>query len=529
MLRSPDEETLKKQASLDNAPADPTRPAPACAVRDFEAESRKTGPRLEIDSSASIDESLTQLIDGLPDAVILLDQQWRIVYANETARSVSRIHPESLNRGSLWELYPELTGTLLERAYRETMELREIRRIGAFYYEPFGTWYDLCILPSKCGVAVHYRDITVIREAEMARDLAAAQTAQVLDATTDSVICLDRDWRIVYMNGRAREMLSPRGEVMGTNLWESFPDAVYEGSPFLDNYRLVMEEGISREFEAYYAAPLNLWLHVMAYPSNDGIIIFFRDVTQQKRATASLLQTEKLAAVGRLASSIAHEINNPLESVTNLIYLARTHAENADTQKFLETAEQELRRVSIIANQTLRFHKQASRPQSIGCAELFSTVLDIYQGKLKNSNIQIEKRKCAHQPVVCFEGEIRQVLNNLVGNAIDAMPTGGRLLVRSRDGTDWKTGRPGLILTVADTGSGMDPQTRARAFEAFFTTKGESGTGLGLWVSEKIVKRHHGVLRVRSSRREGHKGTAITLFLPWDGMTVDGDSPCPTG
>jgi signal transduction histidine kinase len=228
------------------------------------------------------------------------------------------------------------------------------------------------------------------------------------------------------------------------------------------------------------------------------------------------LQSEKLAAVGRLASSIAHEINNPLESVMNLIYLARLTAIHPDTQRYLETADQEVRRISIIANQTLRFHKQPSNPQPISAAELYATVLGIYEGRLRNSGITVEQRLRTGRPTVCFEGDIRQVLNNLIGNAIDAMPCGGRLLVRSREGTHWPTGRNGLILTVADTGEGMTPEILTKIFDPFFTTKGIGGTGLGLWVSQEIVLRHEGALRVRSTRREGRSGTAFALFLPFD-------------
>jgi len=239
------------------------------------------------------------------------------------------------------------------------------------------------------------------------------------------------------------------------------------------------------------------------------------DIEERKRAEQALIQSEKLAAVGRLAASIAHEINNPLESVMNLIYLARQHAIDRDTQLLLDTADQEVRRISVIANQTLRFHKQASNPQAIPCFDLFRTVLSIYEGKLKNSNITVEKRLRSDQPIVCFEGDIRQVLNNLVGNAVDSMPSGGRLLIRNRKGTDWTTGRKGLVLTVADTGCGISPGDVQSIFEPFFTTKGIAGTGLGLWVSQEIVIRHAGKLKVRSRQREKHCGTVFTLFLPF--------------
>jgi two-component system NtrC family sensor kinase len=235
-----------------------------------------------------------------------------------------------------------------------------------------------------------------------------------------------------------------------------------------------------------------------------------------EQATAALLRAEKLAAVGRMASSMAHEINNPLESVTNLLYLARQHAVHPGVQQWLDDADVELRRISVIANQTLRFHKQSTRPQPITCLSLFSSVLNLYESRLKNARIVVEKRKRANEPVSCFEGDLRQVLSNIIANAIDAMPVGGRLLVRSRECTDWKTGSKGLCLTIADTGTGMSVETQARMFEAFYTTKGINGNGLGLWISADIMQRHAGRISIRSSERPCTKGTVVSLFLPFE-------------
>ena len=246
-----------------------------------------------------------------------------------------------------------------------------------------------------------------------------------------------------------------------------------------------------------------------------GIAAASIETTGQKRAEAILIRNEKLAAVGRLAASIAHEINNPLESVTNLIYLAR-HSQNlAQIDGYLETAERELRRASAITNQTLRFYKQSTGALEITCGELLDSVLAIQQGRLVNSRVQLERRDRASATVRCFDGEIRQVLNNIIANAIDAMQvTGGRLLVRSRMATLWSTGAQGVLLTVGDTGAGIVPEVQSRLFEAFYTTKGINGNGLGLWVSREIVDRHKGVLRVRSSTATGVSGTVFTIFLP---------------
>jgi signal transduction histidine kinase len=248
-----------------------------------------------------------------------------------------------------------------------------------------------------------------------------------------------------------------------------------------------------------------------------GIIVLGVDVTESKRAEQALLQSEKIAAVGRLASSIAHEINNPLEAVTNLLYLAQRSASPQETRKYLTTAESELQRVSVIASRTLRFHRQSTFPRAVTPSELIDGTLPLYQGRLNNGHVSVHRRERAHDPIVCLEGEIRQVLSNLIGNAIDATKAaGGRLLLRTRNATDWRTGRSGIVFTVADTGSGMSPRTIARIFEPFFTTKEVGGTGLGLWICREIVDRHHGSLKVRSSESPKGSGTVFTLFLPLD-------------
>ena len=242
-----------------------------------------------------------------------------------------------------------------------------------------------------------------------------------------------------------------------------------------------------------------------------GAIIHGYDITEQRRAEQALIESEKLAAVGRLASSIAHEINNPLESVVNLLYLIESTVRDDPGQGVLyaQIAQQELARVSQIATQTLRFFKQSTAAAVADLGETIEAVLALHQGRLHNAQIVVERRVSGIGAVLCFEGEIRQVLNNVIGNAIDSMRgTGGRLLVRSR------ALQNGYRITIADTGHGMDKATVDRIFEAFFTTKGIMGTGLGLWISQGIVAKHEGALRVRSSENAKHHGTVFLLFLP---------------
>jgi PAS domain S-box-containing protein len=249
--------------------------------------------------------------------------------------------------------------------------------------------------------------------------------------------------------------------------------------------------------------------------SIQAITAAWLEITHLKKAESALVQSEKLAAVGRLASSISHEINNPLEAITNLLYLISLHDELPQELKiYVHMAQSELARVSQIATQTLRFHRQAVKPTWVTPGELIDAVLNLYQGRLANSGIRVQASYATKTRILCFENDIRQVLNNLIANAIDAMRNGGRLIARGHDAIDHATGRKGVRLTIADTGHGMSAAVLARLFEPFYTTKALNGTGLGLWISEGIVKRHQGRLSVRSTQHPVHHGTIFSLFLP---------------
>lgn len=259
----------------------------------------------------------------------------------------------------------------------------------------------------------------------------------------------------------------------------------------------------------------------MLSSSRDGrgeqAAVFLTDLSSQKQAEAALVQSEKLAAVGRLAASISHEINNPLEAVTNILYLLSSEAHQSETtRKQLAAAEGELARVSQIVTQTLRFHRQATGAREIRPDELIDSVVSLYHGRMQNSQIQLDYQRRSNELIVCYDGDIRQVLSNLVGNAIDAMRSGGRITIRCQEVTLWRTGECGLRITIADTGHGMSQEVRARMYDAFYTTKGSNGNGLGLWISQGIVEKHRGILRVRSRETGAHSGTVFSLLLPRD-------------
>jgi signal transduction histidine kinase len=507
------------------------------------------------------------------------------------------------------------------------------------------------------GVHGLHENITESMSYRRERDSVTLQLAQVLEATSDGVVSLDREWKISYLNARAHAILRMDDSLLGRNTWETFPHQIYPNSPYVKYYEQAMYQGIEGMFEAFYPEPLNLYMKIEVRPARDGIVVFIHDVTErvqveqqleqskarereaesrernnlrelfeyapafialltgpehvfemantayqqmmggriligckvvdcvpevrgtawiptldavyrtgiphvesgarlmlaatpggpleerivdyvyqprrrpdgtifglialgtdvtdQRRAEQALIQSEKLAVVGRLASSIAHEINNPLGAAMNYLYLAGVSDDVAEVRDFIRSAEGELRRVSIISTQTLLSQKQFFRPSSTNLQEITGGVLLLYQGRIKTAHVQVEVRHHAPHPVVCIEGEIRQTFANLIGNAIDAMnPDGGRLLLRSHPATDWKTGRKGSRMTFADTGPGIDPSVQERIFDPFFTTKGALGNGLGLWITQEIITRHHGKIRMRSVAGKPRSGTVITLFLP---------------
>jgi PAS domain S-box-containing protein len=239
------------------------------------------------------------------------------------------------------------------------------------------------------------------------------------------------------------------------------------------------------------------------------------DVTDRRRAEEAMLRAEKLAVAGRLAASVAHEINNPLEAVGNLLYLVSLSDSLETAQGHAEMALNELMRVSLITQQTLKFHRQAGIPQEAMLSEIVSSVLTLFHVRLRTAHIHVDLRVKSEKSVACMPSEVQQIFANLIANAIDALPEGGRLVIRVCGSHDWRNLQTaGVRVTFCDSGTGMERAAMRHIFEPFFTTKAETGTGLGMWVVAQLVERHHGHVRPWSTRRPGRSGTAISVFLP---------------
>lgn len=233
---------------------------------------------------------------------------------------------------------------------------------------------------------------------------------------------------------------------------------------------------------------------------------------RQANSEEALRRTEKLAVAGRLAASLAHEINNPLTSVTNLLFLIRSARDLQEAQRWASIAEDELRRVTEISNHTLRFHRSSRGPEEADVRTLLDSSVVLFRAKLRNQKIDVSVACEKGAQVFCVLGEIRQVLVNLIANAIDAMPRGGKLLLRGTRVPHPATSIRGVRISVVDHGTGISRSTRHKLFEPFFTTKGNTGTGLGLWLTKDIIDRHQGLIQVRNHRHPG--GAVFSIWIP---------------
>jgi signal transduction histidine kinase len=353
--------------------------------------------------------------------------------------------------------------------------------------------------------------VSTEHELRVRAETAETQYRAILESISEGFVFVGRNWQIQHANAVwAGFAGKPVSDLLGADLWTAFPGL--ESTRFGEAYRKSMDTGEPLRVEDYYE-PLRRWFHVNVYPSVDGISLFAQDVTDQRLQRDRLLLSEKLAATGRLAATIAHEINNPLESVLNLIYLARTsHAEADRIQEFLTTAEKELHRVAHIARHTLGFYRETSVPAQIDLTALLSEVLTVSESRFRSAGIEIRKDFVIVPTIQALRGEMHQVFSNLFSNAIDAMRDGGTLTVslRAAEGED----TPGLAIRVADTGTGIPPENLDRLFEPFFTTKPNSGTGLGLWVVRQFVESWGGRIQVSSTTAMPDRGTSFNLFIP---------------
>jgi PAS domain S-box-containing protein len=346
------------------------------------------------------------------------------------------------------------------------------------------------------------------------------------------IVVLDAQFRVQQVNPVAVPVFGDIPDLVGRDyrdlmrkLWapeyadeviDIFQHTLSTGEPYSTPKRA--EYRVDRERTEYYEWRLD---RISMPEGGFGLVCYFRDISIEILAEEALRKSEKLAAVGRLAATISHEINNPLESVTMLLYLIKGKVQEESTRLLVDSAEQELLRASEVVRHSLKFHRQATKPERERVADLLESTLTVYEARFRQCQVNIYRKYLDSTPVLCFSSELRQVFGNLLSNALDAMQPGCSLRLVVRDSRHWVTGEYGVRIAVSDTGGGMDEMALKHIFEPFFTTKGLQGTGLGLWLSAEILNRHRATVRVRSRQAATRSGTVFYLFFPTEGLSID--------
>lgn len=466
---------------------------------------------------------LAGTLKSITEGFIEYSSDWTIAYANPSAAELCGLPLEQMTGRNVWELFPGVVGTPLEANFKAA--IREQRAVHFdFYYTQLNRWYRVAGYPGQHGLTAIFHDISETRQTAAAlhtteRRLQFAQVAARLGSWEWNVKTNDLWWSegIWVLHGRPIGSVAPTFEN-----WTAFihPDDREHAQQAVQN-ALAGKGDYEVEYRTMFPDATMHWIVARGQAifdeagQPDRMLGIGMDITDRKLAEDALRKSEKLAATGRLAATIAHEINNPLEAVTNLLYLIRyNNAWDDNASRYLTQAEHELARVAHVTRQTLGFYRDTTSPRLIDLSRMVEEVISLYLPRFQSMNINVQ-REYDETHVTGLAGEIRQVISNLVTNAIDATQAGGTLRIRVHRSKELNnSNRPGGRIVIADTGSGIRPEHRKKLFEPFYTTKQDVGTGLGLWVSQEIVQKHGGSIALRSCVLPGRSGTVFSIFLP---------------
>lgn len=349
----------------------------------------------------------------------------------------------------------------------------------------------------------------------------------VLGTIGDGVIATDGDGKMVFSNPVSRRILameeSEIRHARSSDAIQVFDEYTHELAA--DPFQQVMKTNAPSYPEGHLVLQRKdgsvVPVAMQAFPIRDsggvnGAVIVLRDITVQRQSERTLQSTEKLASIGRMAATVAHEIHNPLDALGNLLYLIEHSDGLSDSNKtYVRLAREELDRVTNISEQMLTFSRETRQPVEVSLAEVMENVLTLYRARIRRLGVVVVRNFGPDINVNVFPGEMRQVFSNLIGNALDAMNGPGKLILRIDRAHDWSEELESAVrVMVCDTGPGVPEEVRGKLMNPFVTSKGEKGTGLGLWVCRGIVEKYHGRLRYRTSTTPGRNGTCFSIVLP---------------
>src|SRR3954447_9468742 len=467
---------------------------------------------------------LAAIVESSDDAIVGKDLNGVVTNWNKAAERIFGYTAEEMIGRSITTIIPEdLQGdepiilSKIRAGQRiEHFETERVRKDGRRIH------VSLTVSPIRA------EDGTIIGAAKIARDItsqklsehAAERLAAIVESSDDAIVGKDLTGVVTNWNKAAERIFGYTAEeIIGKPITTIIPIELQGDEPGI-LARIQAGERIEH-FETVRVTKdgrrLDVSLTVSPIKDGNGKIVgaakIARDITQQRKLEEALRTTERLASVGRMAATVAHEINNPLEAITNFIYLANQQPELSEKLKrYLSSADQELRRVAHIAQQTLGFYKDNSQPVILSVADAVQDVLTVYERKMTYKQLRVEQRMEPELEIRTMAGELKQVLSNVIVNAIDASREGGRIDIRARAVKNG-TRVHGVCITIADTGIGIAARDQRNLFTPFFTTKREVGTGLGLWITRDLLQKKGGSIRLRSRDHEP-SGTVVKVYLP---------------
>ena len=467
---------------------------------------------------------LAAIVESSDDAIISKDLNGVITSWNAAAERIFGYTSDEIIGRSILTIIPA------ELQHEEPTILGEIKtgnRVAHFETERLrksGKRVEVSLTSSPIrdrdgkviGASKIVRDISRRRQADDAR----LRLAAIVESSDDAIISKNLDSIITSWNASAERMFGYKPEeIIGQSVMRLIPRELYWEEPEI--IRKLRNGERIHHFETRRLRKngevFDVSLTVSPVRDDSGQVIgaskIVRDISDRKATEAALMDKEKLAATGRLAASLAHEVNNPLAAITNLAYLIRNHPGlDNEVRCYADSLLHETQRAADIAHRTLSFYKEAARQSPTDVTEILRQILDVKQKTLLERNINVATIFCDSPTLQAYRGELRQVFENLIENAIDAVGHDGFICARTR--TIGKGSTERLIVTVCDSGTGIAPDIGAKIFEPFVTTKEFKGSGLGLWVSRSIVHKHRGTIRARSSFDPRWKGTTFVVCLP---------------
>ncbi|MBB5060209.1 PAS domain S-box-containing protein [Granulicella aggregans] len=493
--------------------------------------------RRQLQETALQRDSLETTLQSIGDAVIVCDSAGKVTLMNPTAVKATgwllgQAKGEPLDR--IFRIINEHTREAVESPVAKVF--REGKVVGLANHTLLvrrdGTEIpiDDSGAPIRdgsgeiAGVVLVFRDITERKQAEeelRQSNESRLRLAAIIDSADDAIISKDLNGMVTSWNEGASKLFGySADEMIGQPILRVIPEELqYEETEILTTIRSgkqINHFETRREKKSGEAFEVSVTISPIRDESGTviGASKIAREITDRKRVERLLVQSEKLAATGRMAATMAHEINNPLESLMNLIFLARhDSAPGGNVHDYLVTAEGELERLTLLARQTLGFYRDTGLPTEVSLNQLLESVISVYSPKLLAAGVTIEKHFDDQRKVLIRRGEFLQVFSNRITNAADAMRQGGALSISTHE-TVGPLG-DGIETIIQDSGAGIQPEHLTQIFEPFFTTKGELGTGIGLWVAKQLVESRGGTISIASSTEHGNRGTTVTVAIPF--------------